>query len=372
MEPLSIVHVYKDYWPVVGGIENLVRLLAEGQARRGHRVTVLVTSPGRRTTRSVEGGVSVIRAGRLATVASTPLSLALPRELARLDADVTHLHFPYPVGEVAQLLVGRSRRTVISYQSDIVRQRLLGALYRPLLGRVLDRADRLLASSPAYVASSPWLASRRDKCAVVPNGIDLARCRDADPERVAALRHEHGERIVLFVGKFRYYKGLGYLIEAMARLDATLLVAGTGPLETSLRAQAAASPAASRIRFLGEVADAELPDLLAAADLLVLPSCERSEAFGLVLVEAMAAGTPVISTELGTGTSYVNRHGETGLVVPPRDPPALAAAITELLADPARRRAMGTAAAARAEAMFSADAMVDRVLEVYAELSAAR
>lgn len=366
---MRVVHVYKDYPPVLGGIEGHLRLLAEGQARRGLEVTVLVTSPGRRTTVSEEGGARVIRAGRWGSLSSAPLSPALFSHLRRLEPDVVHLQFPYPPGELAQLASRRGRALVISYQSDIVRQRLLGLLYSPLMHRVLARADRILASSAAYLESSPVLRRWAAKTTVVPLGVDLERFASPDPERVAEIRRRRGGPLLLFVGRLRYYKGVEDLIATMGNLlEATLLIAGRGPMEDPWRRLARASEAAERIVFLGDVADADLPAYYAAADVFVLPSCRRSEAFGLAQAEAMAAGTPVVSTELGTGTSFVNRDGETGLVVPARDREALAAAIGRLLEEPELRRTMGEAARRRARQDFDAERMVERVIGVYEEL----
>lgn len=362
---MHILHLYKDYPPVLGGIEHHLRTLAEGQVERGHRVTVLVTATDHRTRRATENGVDVIRAGRLATLASTPLSLAMARELARLSPDIAHLQFPYPPGELYQALLGRSRATVVSYQSDIVRQRFLGRLYRPLMRRLLRRADAVLVSSEAYLGSSPILGELRDRCHVVPLGIDPRPFAQVDAERVAALRRRWPGPLVLFVGRLRYYKGVDILIDAVAELDATLLIIGRGAMERTWRQQAAASPAAARIHFLGDVEEDELPIYLAAAELFVLPSTRRSEAFGLAQVEAMAAGKPVVSTALATGTSTVNRDGETGLVVPPNDAAALAAAIACLLDDRALRDRLGAAARQRVESDLHRDQMLDRVAEIY-------
>jgi rhamnosyl/mannosyltransferase len=365
---MRVLHVYKDYPPVIGGIENHLRLLAEHQARRGLDVTVLVTSRDRRTTESLENGVRVIRAGRMAEVLSTPLSPSLVSWLRRLATDMTHLHFPYPLGDLGHLLFGRGRATVVTYHSDIVRQRLAGWAYRPLMGRLLERADRVIATSPNYRESSAALARVRHKCAIVPIGIEAAAWTPA--ASADALRRRFPGPIVLFVGRLRYYKGLEYLIRAMDGLDATLLVGGEGRLRARLEAQARKSRAAERIVFLGDVPQELLPSYYAAADVLVLPSSQRSEAFGMVLVEAMACGTPVISTELATGTSFVNRSGETGLVVPPRDPDALAEAIRACLRDPAARRRMGDRGRERVLAEFRAETMVDRILAVYEEAMA--
>ncbi len=374
---MNILHVYKDYYPVLGGIENHVKVLAEAQARAGHNVIVLVTARGPRTTIEDLGGVRVIKAGRFATVASAPLSLSLPIILARLRPDITHLHFPYPLGEAAQALLGRSRRTVITYHSDIVRQQGLLRLYRPLLWHVLAKADRIIATSPNYIATSPYLQRFADKCVIIPLGVDVDRFQQADPAQVAAIRAKGGQRpILLFVGRLRYYKGLDDLLRAMALLrdtqdhpTATLLICGSGPMEAAWRALTQALGLTEQVHFLGDVPEETLPALYHAADLYVLPANSRAEAFGVALLEAMAAGLPVISTEVGTGTSYVNIHGETGLIVPPRDPERLAQAIATLLSDPALRQRLGRQAQARVHAEFSQATMIERVLALYSEVS---
>jgi rhamnosyl/mannosyltransferase len=224
---VNVLHVYKDYFPVLGGIENHVRDLARDQARAGHQVTVLVTHPAWRTTEDEDEGVRVVRAGRLLTVASTPLSLALPAHLATLRPDVTHLHFPYPVGEVAQLLFGRSRRTIVTYHSDVVRQAGILRLYEPTLRRVLARADAIVATSPPYVQSSRFLRPLAGKTVVIPLGIDVDRFAVADPAAVASLRRRlapPGERILLTVGRLRYYKGLDTALRALPTAPGRLVV----------------------------------------------------------------------------------------------------------------------------------------------------
>jgi glycosyltransferase involved in cell wall biosynthesis len=380
---MKILHVYKDYFPILGGIENHVRILAEGQAQCGHQVTVLVTHPtSLRTSIAAENGVRVIRAGRLATVASTPLSLALPWQLLHEQPDVSHLHFPYPVGEVSQWLRRRGRATVLSYHSDIVRQAGILRFYRPLLLRVLAAVDAIIIGSPP-MRGSAYLADHQAKLHLIPYGIPLARfkTRPADDELARVRERYLGQHmaqpastaaaeppLLLFVGRLRYYKGLDYLIRALPEIPARLLVVGVGPMEAEWKALAHASGVSERIAWLGEAPDADLPALYHLADLFVLPASHSSEAFGLVQVEAMAAGVPVVCTELGTGTSYVNQDGVTGRVVPPRDPAALAAAISELLADPAKLAAMSAAARARVEAEFEQTVMVERVMATYQKI----
>jgi rhamnosyl/mannosyltransferase len=368
---VKILHIYKDYFPVLGGIENHVRVLAEAGAARGHDVSVLVASPDRRTHREMLGGVKVIKAARWLNVSSAPISPALfgwARRLGR-QAAVVHLHFPYPIGELAHLFSGSRAKTVITYHSDIVRQRALLRVYRPLLWRVLRKADRILATSPRYIETSPFISRFRDRCLVVPLGVDVHRFA-ADPAGAASLRSQltgpSTSHLILSVGRLRYYKGLDTLIQALPSLiSARLVIAGSGPMEAEWRALARSLGVAERVIFAGEVPDADLPAYYNAADLFVLPANARAEAFGTVLVEAMAAGLPCVTTEVGTGTSWVVQDGVTGLVVPPRDPIALAQAIRSLLDDADRRAQMGRAAAERARAEFDERAMLDRVFEVY-------
>jgi glycosyltransferase involved in cell wall biosynthesis len=365
---VKILHVYKDYYPVLGGIENHVKLLAENQVVAGHDVTVLVTNPTIRTSMETLNGVRVIKAARLATVASTPLSLSLPWHLARQRPDITHLHFPYPVGEMAQYLCGHSRHTIVTYHSDVVRQATILRFYTPFMRRMLASVDRIIATTPRYLESSATLQAFRDKCCVIPFGIDRRRFLQASSTAGDALRVRYGGGpLLLFVGLLRYYKGLQYLLDAMPQIPARLLIVGEGPMGDSLRTQARELELDDKVVFVGRVSDEDLPIYYRAADLFVLPASERAEAYGLVQLEAMSSGLPVVCTELGTGTSYVNRHGESGLVVPPRDPGALAQAINVLLADEALRHRLGQGALQRSE-MFSLERMLADIQGVYKEV----
>jgi len=363
---MKILHIYKDYHPVLGGIENHIKWLAEAQAARGHDVTVLVTNPaGMKTRVTEENGVRVMRAARLATVASTPLSLSLPLILRGQNPDVVHLHFPYPLGELSQWLLRRGRISVMTYHSDVVRQAFFLRFYGPLLRRSLRQMDQIMPTSEPYIQSSPWLRPLADKCTVVPLGVEVARFSAPQPQAVQAIRQRFPGPILLFVGRLRYYKGLDYLLQAMQQVEATLLVVGTGPEAEHLRGLREELGVLERVHFLDDISNEALPAFYQAADVFVLPSSQRSEAFGIVLLEAMAAGAPLVTTELGTGTSWVNQDGVTGLVVPPRDADALAAAINRLLADDELRERMGRQAQERARSMFDLSLLTDRVMAVY-------
>lgn len=365
---MNILHIYKDYFPVEGGIENHIKQLAEAQAARGHAVSVLVTSRNRRTHVEHINGVRVVFAARLATISSAPVSPAMFALLARERPDIAHVQFPYPWGEVANLFFGRARATVMTYQSDIVRQKYLRVVYAPLMRRVLARVDRIIATSPNYMASSRVLAPFRDKCTAIPMGIDPT------PFLIPARPRGEvggGEIRLLFVGALRYYKGLQYLLAALPAIPgARLVVVGTGPMGRAWQALASELGLAGRVDFVGEVPNSQLPPYYQACDIFVLPSSERSEAFGLVQLEAMASAKPVVCTELDTGTSYVNVNGETGLVVPARDPGALAAAVNRLCADARLRARMGEAGRARVLQEFTLAKMADRVMETYSAILA--
>lgn len=378
---MNILHVYKDYFPVLGGIENHIRQLAEAQTAQGHRVTALVTATGRRSTEAMMNGVRVIRAGRLLNVQSAPLSLSFPFDLRRhsAEADIVHLHAPYPPGEAANLWLGRGRKTVITWHSDIVRQKTLLRVYGPILRRVLNKADCIIPTSEPYARSSPWLQPHLGKCVPVPLGIDAQRFRpDGAPrERIAALRQAWLSRsapgqtpnaplITLSVGRLRYYKGLDDLIRALVSAPGVIaVIVGEGPMGDAWRALAGEMGVADRVVFAGEVSDDELPAHYCAADLFVSSANARAEAFGIAILEAMACGLPAISTEVGTATSWINQHEITGLVAPARDPAALAQAIVALRDNPERRRQMGRRARERIEAHFTQARMIAGVQAVY-------
>lgn len=370
---MRVLHIYKDYAPVMGGIENHIAVLAKAQRAQGIDARVLVTNTGPETLETEIDGVPVVKTGRQLNISSAPISMGFYPALRRMEQgiDITHAHLPYPPGELGHMLLGRSRGLVLSYHSDIVRQKVLGALYSPFLRVLLRRADRISVSNPAYIRTSPFLSRVAEKCSVIPFGIDLNDfAATPDMRRAAAeIRSRYAPKpLLLFVGRLRHYKGLNVLIDAMRTIDAHLLVVGAGMMEAEWRGQAANLGLDDRITFLGDLSDADKLQMLHAADLFVLPSTNRAEAFGIVLIEALACGLPLVTTELGTGTSFVNQHGETGLVVPPHDSDALAAAIHQLLGDETMRKRMASAALARAQREFNVTTMAERMLALYQDV----
>jgi glycosyltransferase involved in cell wall biosynthesis len=359
---MNILHLYKDYAPILGGIENYIRALAEAQVRRGHTVTVLVTSRGRHTVEENLNGVRVLKAGRLATVASAPLSLELPRLLAREAPDITHLHFPYPVGEISQWLVGRNRRYVMTYHADPTRfaQRIIMFLYTPLLHLILRRAQAVLATSPNYAATSPHLRRVPERTVIVPLSVDPQRFTPAAEPKPHPLT-------LLSVGRMRHYKGLDNLLRAMSHLPDSirLILAGDGPKRAEWEALSRQLKLGERVTFLGDVPDEALPALYQSADIYVLPANTRAEAFGIAMLEAMASGLPCITTEVGSGTSYVVANEVTGLVIPPHSPEMLAQALLRLVNDSTLRARMGAAGRERVLQHFTLEKMIEGVEETY-------
>lgn len=373
---MRVTFLNKYYYPPhLGGIETYMRTLAEALAKRpGVSVDAIVSNEGPDTVRENVDGVDVLRLGRSFAAASTPVALRMGRAIRDAATGsgrtgVFHFQFPYPWGDWAWQRAGSPRPLVITYHSDIVRQRFLGALYRPIMKRLLERADRVIVASPPMMRSAA-LEPHAAKCRVVPFGIHPERY-EPTPERLARaaeLRSAHARPIVLFVGRLIYYKGVDVLVRAMASFDADVVLIGTGPLEAELRELAAASGVADRLTFVPPVDDEELTAWLRAADLFCLPSVARSEAFGIVQLEAHISETPVVCTDLPTGVPWVNQDGETGLVVPPGDSDALAGAIARLLADDELRRRMGARARERVFERFTVDRMVQGTLDVYNEV----
>jgi len=311
-------------------------------------------------------GVRVVRARTLGTVLSQPLAPGLPGLVRREAGDVVHLHHPNPLGDVA-VLSDRARPLVVTQHSDVVRQRALWPLYGPLVRRAFARAGRIVVASEQYVASSRELSGFAEKVRVIPYGIDGSRF-EPGPEtaaRAGELRAAWGAAnrpVVLAVGRLVGYKGFNVLLEAVRGLDVVTVIVGSGPLERALR-----DVAGDNVVFAGRVDDAVLPAYYRACDVFCLPSVTIAEAFGVVLLEAMASGKPLLTTSLPTGISAVNRNDQTGVVVPPGDAGALRDALRSLAADETRRAAMGRRAREVFEKEYSSALMAERYLAVYRE-----
>ena len=364
------MHVYKTYYPdTTGGVEMVLCQLMRALKPMGVENRLLVLSPMANPVCVEHPEAQVIRCRTSFEMASNPMSLSALGEFRRqLDwADIVHYQFPWPFGDLLHLLNGGRKPSVVSYQSDIVRQKNLMRLYRPLMRRFLASVDRVCATSPNYRATSAVLSQLGKRVDVIPNGMDAAMCPSATSEVLEQWKSRLGQEFFLFVGVLRYYKGLHTLVEASVGIDVPVVIAGSGPERDALEAQAR-KQGASRIHFLGHVSEQDKSALLQLAGAFVFPSHLRSEAFGMSLVEASMHSKPMISCEIGTGTSYVNLDQVTGLTVPPENPAALRAAMQQLLNDPVKARLMGLAARQRYEEHFTGQCMAASYLRMYQEL----
>jgi rhamnosyl/mannosyltransferase len=259
---------------------------------------------------------------------------------------------------------------VVSYHSDIVKQKVLGRMFEPLLYAALRRSAAVITTSQNYLATSQVLQDFRDRCQVIPYGIDTAQFEKSDADAVRRIRARFGDRLIISVGRLVYYKGLEYLIRGMVDVRGTLVIIGDGPLRGKLERLAAQLGIAGKVIFAGVIDNAGVRSYYHAAALFVLASVARSEAFGIVQIEAMAAGLPVVNTSIDSGVPLVSLHEQTGLTVRPADPPALAGAINRLLEDSNLRRKFGEAGMLRARQEFSLDAMLQRTLDLYQNVAA--
>jgi glycosyltransferase involved in cell wall biosynthesis len=369
---VKVLQLGKFYPPAKGGMETILALICERTAQHvRNRVIVANSRPA--TVEDRYGSIEVLRVATLARIGAVAVCPRLPFDLAREDADVIVLHEPNPMALVAYFLARPAGRLIVWYHSDVIRPSWRYRLfYRPFLRFALSHAVRIVVSSPTLGASAPELQDFQAKCTVIPFGVEgrSAEQLDASLQRAVEIRREVNRPIVLFVGRLVPYKGVDILLQAVKELDAVALIVGDGPMRSGLEALAQQLGISDRVRFLGSVADAELAALYRACSVFVLPSVTRQEAFGVVQLEAMAAGRPVVSTDVGTGVGWVNRHGETGYVVPPRDPVALREGIRRLLADPELQKSMGDAAMRRAGSVFSIERMIDGTLALYRDVMA--
>lgn len=369
---MRVLHFFKTYFPdTTGGIEQVIFQLCQGGRPLGIEGEVLTLSPNPQPARIRVADHEVRRAREDLCVASTGFSLqafGLFKEMAA-EADVVHFHFPWPAMDLVHFCTRHGRPTVLGYHSDIVRQRALLTFYRPLMHRFLDSMGRIIVASPNYQQSSEVLQRYREKIEVIPYGLDASAYPTVTPEKRDHWRQRVGEKFFLFVGVLRYYKGLSSLLSALQGSTYPLVIVGSGPQERELKAQAEKLQL-HHVSFLGRLDDEDKSCLLQLCHALVFPSHLRSEAFGISLLEASMYGKPMISCEIGTGTTYVNQHEVTGLVVPPDDPQALREALRRLWEQPEQARQFGLNAAERFERLFSAQRMCEETARVYREVIA--
>jgi len=354
----------------MGGIEQVINQIARGANKLGVDTDVLSLTADR-DARTIEiDGYQAHRARLDFQLASTGFSASAFLRFFQLakKADVIHYHFPWPFMDMVHFVTRIKKPTLVTYHSDIIRQEHLLKLYRPLKRKFLASMDRIVATSPNYLATSDVLRIFSNKVSVIPIGLDKSTYPLPMPDRLKYWSEKFGPKFFLFVGVIRYYKGLHILVEAAQETNYPIVIVGAGPIEQELKAQAE-KLGLKNIHFLGHLPDTDKVALLTLCYGVVFPSHLRSEAFGISLLEGAMYGKPMISSEIGTGTTFINIENETGLVVPPSDPLALRQAMRYLWEHPEIAAEMGKRAEDRYWNYFTADKMVEEYVKLYRELA---
>ena len=366
---LRVLQVNKLYYPVTGGIERVVQQISEGLNDKTDMKVLVCQRKGRTITEQVNG-VWVRRSSSLGVLASLPISFSFLWQLRKLskDRDVIHFHMPFPLGDLACLLSGYKGKVVVWWHSDIVRQEKMMKLYRPLMERFLKRADVIIVATKGHIDGSAYLKPYRDKCIIIPFGVEKQLFKESTKwlESREEQKETEQETRFLFVGRFVYYKGCKVLIEAFRRVkNAKLVMVGSGPMEEELQQLVKQYGLEEKVQFLGNISEEQLREQYKACDVFVLPSIVRSEAFGLVQIEAMSYGKPVINTSLPSGVPYVSVHMETGLTVKPKSVKELAKAMNWMVEHKEERLEMGKRARERVEQEYTVEKMLEQVEMVY-------
>lgn len=358
MKSLQIVKLYA---PVIGGVEKIAEDVAEGLGSD----VLCCQKKGKRSVEEIKG-VKVIKTASFGMYFAMPVSLDFIRVWRKINRnyDVIDLHTPFPLADLALFIFRPKAKLIVHYHSDIVRQKLLSVLLQPIVRSTLRRADKIIVSSPNLKNSSLVLRKFQNKIEVVPFGLDLAQYEKFDANFVTELKNKYG-KFALYIGRFSYYKGLTYLVKAMQKVDYKLIMIGDGNERFRIEKLIFDLGLAQKITLLPFQTDEKLRDYFHASSVFVLPSIYKSEAFGIVLMEALACSTPLVSTELETGTSFVNQHKKTGLVVKKADDLQLAEAINRILSDNPLQAKYSKSALERAKSVFDLKIMLDKIQKSY-------
>ncbi|MDN0119853.1 glycosyltransferase family 4 protein [Yersinia frederiksenii] len=364
---LKVLHFYKTYYPdSFGGVEQVIFQLCEGGSDRGVDSTVLSLSKrGRIVNQKIKSHTAYCSPINF-EAASTPFSFQAFKDFKKLaqQADIIHYHFPFPFMDMLHFLSGIKKPTVVSYHSDIVKQKNILKLYAPLMNKFLGDVSHIVAASPNYVTTSITLKKFSRKVSVIPYGLDEKSYPLPEADRLEFWKNKFCSRFFLFIGAFRYYKGLHILIEAAKNSTFPIVIVGAGPIEAELKRQVKELKI-ENIYFIGAVSDEDKTALLTLCYAVVFPSHLRSEAFGITLLEGAMYGKPLISSEIGTGTTFINIDQQTGLVVPPSDPIALRTAMDQLWDNIELSEEFGRNARNRYLENFTSEKMVSSYIDLY-------
>lgn len=367
---MRILHFYKTAYPdSIGGVEQVIHQLASGMTKQNITIDVLALTTNKCTSSLHVENYIVHRSYQIAQIASTGVSLSVFSKFVALakQADIVHYHFPWPFMDLVHFITQMHKPSVVTYHADIVRQKKLLKFYQPLMSRFLSSVDMIVATSPNYLTTSPVLQNFVEKTTVIPLGLDQQLYPSPTITKLNYWRQRIGPKFFLFVGVLRYYKGLHILLAALKNLNYPIVIVGDGSLKLQLQEQAV-KLGLGNIHFLGYVDNIDKIALITLCYSVIFPSHLRAEAFGMSLLEGAMFGKPLLSCEIGTGTSFINIHDLTGLVVPPQDSEALAQAMQFLWSHEEIATFMGEQAKLRYQQLFTADKMLASYADLYRQL----
>ncbi|UWA07639.1 glycosyltransferase family 4 protein [Escherichia coli] len=367
---MKVLHFYKTYYPdTFGGIEQVIYQLSESGLNFGVESTVLSLSKRGDYDNEKFGSHRVYYAKTNFEIASTPFSVSSISKFRKLakEADIIHYHFPFPFMDMLHFIDGINKPSIVSYHSDIVKQKSFLRQYSPLMNHFLAAVDYIVTASPNYAQTSPVLQKFKNKVKVIPYGLNESSYSLIPAEKLEYWRQKVGDKFFLFIGAFRYYKGLHTLLDAAYTTSLPIVIVGSGGIEKEIRLRANQLNL-SNVHFVGALPEDDKAALLQLCYAVVFPSHQRSEAFGITLLEGAMYGKPLISCEIGTGTSFINIDGQTGLVVPPSNSYALREAMLKLWDSPLLAEIYGQNAFYRFKELFTSNNMCKKYVELYTRL----
>jgi glycosyltransferase involved in cell wall biosynthesis len=369
---MKVLHFFKTALPATfGGVEQVIDQICRSTNTHGIKSSVLALTISSTYPKQFEfNGYKVHLVKRDFQFAGTDFAVSAFSRFCDLakENDIIHYHFPWPFMDIAHFVASNNKPSLVTYHSDIIRQKNLLKLYQPLMNTFLSSVDKIIATSPNYMNSSLVLKRYKNKTSIIPIGLE----KDSYPIP-NILRIEHWKKrfnfgFFLFIGVLRYYKGLHVLLEANQYLDIPVVIVGDGPLKESLMADSMRRNLQNTY-FLGSIDDEDKVILLTLCFGLIFPSNLRSEAFGISLLEGAMYGKPLISCEIGTGTSFINLNNVTGIVVPPNNAQALQRAMLELWNDSDKAARLGTNASLHFNKFFTAKKMAEQYADIYHDLA---
>lgn len=374
---MKVLQLGKYYPPHFGGIETVTFDLCEGLNEKGIQTDVLCSNIDNTYEELVYKSHTIYRTKSLGIFASTPISFQIITKLKKIadEYDIIHVHLPNPMTTLAIFLVRPKAKIVLHWHSDIVKQKYILKIFNPLQNWLLKRADKIIATSPKYIEGSIPLKRYITKVESIPLGIDPNKIVSSDEKVKSILKKYKNKKIIFSLGRLEYYKGFEYLIKAAQYLDDSyiILIGGTGSLYDELKKIIIEHDLENKVTLLGRVSEDELGNYFQASDIFCLPSVAKSEAFGVVQLEAMCFNKPLIATKIvGSGVDWVNQDGVTGINVPIKNPHAIAEAIIKILSNKEIYMKYSNNSGKRFNELFTKKHMIDNFIQLYKKLLSPR